>query len=1541
MDQLSHLLPWPAEPLLQGSQSSEDDIWTRAALSTSLQLPGLPRRAEPSPWSFEALSALGPSCGGVSLASASFPSAAPAAAVAQSTGAPGAEAGNSGSSSSSGGGSGGSSSSAATDGAAGGAAQAAAKASRSAAQKERNAAAARAKRERQKEERAAVEAELAAIRAENVRLRAENDALQPASEQAALAAAERAQHKAEKHAAAAEERAAAAQRHCTKLADAVRLHEARVVEMRAERRAETRAAGAAAAQHSVAEKVRLQLQDEAVARALQQAEVSGARERAAAEARADAAVAESKRAKSNEASALARASNAEAAQQTAEATARAGRKRARAAVQELRKQSAGEASRTEIAVSGAIRAYAAMVDSSGAPPPGNGCANDPDSGSDSDAGVATTANCTHRRKRIRVQATSTELAFLCRQGKGKRGAFPDAVKLLAAKWASGGASYEQCANMYRDFVQVLAGVSCAEPQDSCFLRAAYFQRKLKQSRLMFMLANAVELAHAERRLSLSGDGASDRDIRKGLREFFVFVAEVARADGTTKPIYVDGALVSFGLTSQAEVDVAMVALARLRHVATVAKEEFARLYPSLLGEVDFLGRSLDIAKISVAHFHHVKADGAASAQKWARLLAAKVKAATRATFSDAEWAALKPEERHIALWVIVTNCTMHNFHLGGKHACKATSQLTVELSEPALESIRDAGFNTTSMEHAPSLSAATHTASKMWSTSESYAFGLAFFFKTHVAIKFPGRPYIAIPRVNGSRFMYQLIAASSFVFMHEQMQSCLGTQIFRNSHSKIVSTMWAQLSSQFILLEARVLEALFAMLFEPLQVMLGSPHSHYSNAGGESSSDTGGAGGGGGGGGGAGDDGVAALEKAVGEKGGAGGEQGIGSYEPFVNFWHGNAGKDGACPPLSAYKLSVDLPQRIELAELAAADDNIAALLAAKLSIDAATTDAAVCLMIDGGTDATPEPESCGIYFHIELFKCAIKMLAEIKRDPSILFRDERPSAKLAAFFPAVAMARLKLWENAAYRVAARDASGAVAAPSRREWLDTQRHLKQAAFDPGSAAQLAEYVDAAASACKVEWEKVMKQGLTGELAEPNRTAWQRDLLAECESHTMLCESGVGATKFARGAMGTGSTCRLKARAQASHSDPWELINRMSDEEQRVLLWTSENLESWIDAEDRADEKKEEEAATARKLKQQEKFIRAAAQEHADAIQLFKMAPWTLDSFADNLRMHKWIYSKVHAMARQMDIIVKGYGHAWLAYKHKRALHLSCSVCGCSLGKTNAEHLEHHLRHALTHGGKPAECPRPRITPKHVPPAMLANQEDNPAHAVIAKAAELAASMAESGEVGQTIGPVFGSDAEAPTIDDSLVDQVIEYTFEAVSTATKGSRKNQKKSQYVYVGIVCEVKAAVSSGVREEVASISGSGGKKKSTKQRGKKAASTDGFASVRVRWTERFEDDVEEGKLTCSKFVCALLFTSRCPHRPPAHSHMLPHSCAQSEWVYLIPDNFGKQRVDGWVCYPKHNTCASGAGADAEDTETKVERMRIDAEVLCQHKPM
>ena len=311
-----------------------------------------------------------------------------------------------------------------------------------------------------------------------------------------------------------------------------------------------------------------------------------------------------------------------------------------------------------------------------------------------------------------------------------------------------------------------------------------------------MVINALELAFAKSRSSLSGDGASDADVRRGIREFFVFVAEVVSADGAAKAIYLDGGLVSLGLSSQVEVDMCITAVSRMQSLAKAAKRLFRKLYPDLVSSAKWLGDGLDLSKVSIAHFHHVKADGAAAAQKWARLLATEVKHATRLTFSDEEWAALKPEVRYKYLWVIVTNCSIHNFHLGGKHLCKATGNITVKRSEAALQSIREAGHATNTMMYTATLSAATHTCSKMFSTSEAYAFGIAAFHKVHVARVFPNRPYFGMPRVNGSRFMYQMIAAGPFVFMRDQMQSTLGSQVFREHHSKIVSTTWAHLTSE-------------------------------------------------------------------------------------------------------------------------------------------------------------------------------------------------------------------------------------------------------------------------------------------------------------------------------------------------------------------------------------------------------------------------------------------------------------------------------------------------------------------------------------------------------------------------------------------------------------------------------------------------------------------------------------------------------------------------------------------------------------------------
>ena len=91
--------------------------------------------------------------------------------------------------------------------------------------------------------------------------------------------------------------------------------------------------------------------------------------------------------------------------------------------------------------------------------------------------------------------------------------------------------------MYAAFVRSMPGGEDISRDD--IPSPKYFQRKLKQARLVFMVINALELAFAKSRASLSGDGASDTDVRRGIREFFVFVAEVVGADGCAKAIYRD------------------------------------------------------------------------------------------------------------------------------------------------------------------------------------------------------------------------------------------------------------------------------------------------------------------------------------------------------------------------------------------------------------------------------------------------------------------------------------------------------------------------------------------------------------------------------------------------------------------------------------------------------------------------------------------------------------------------------------------------------------------------------------------------------------------------------------------------------------------------------------------------------------------------------------------------------------------------------------------------------------------------------------------
>ena len=55
-----------------------------------------------------------------------------------------------------------------------------------------------------------------------------------------------------------------------------------------------------------------------------------------------------------------------------------------------------------------------------------------------------------------------------------------------------------------------------------------------------------------------------------------------------------------------------------------------------------------------------------------------------------------------------------------------------------------------------------------------------------------------------------------------------------------------------------------------------------------------------------------------------------------------------------------------------------------------------------------------------------------------------------------------------------------------------------------------------------------------------------------------------------------------------------------------------------------------------------------------------------------------------------------------------------------------------------------------------------------------------------------------------------------------------------------------------------------------------------------------------------------------------------------------MIPEYFGKQRVDGWVCYAPHTVATvsnSAAACLSLDVETKLEEKRVEAEFLCPYR--
>lgn len=280
-------------------------------------------------------------------------------------------------------------------------------------------------------------------------------------------------------------------------------------------------------------------------------------------------------------------------------------------------------------------------------------------------------------------------------------------------------------------------------------------KKAKQARIVGILMNGIDIASAKEHVSVSGDGTTDHEIMSGMQEFFSNIHEIIDDEGKQKTICLDGFLKSLGLSSEAEAETCHKILALMRDVFQKAKDKFAKDYPGMVGVAKYLGSATLVEDISLAFYKHFKSDGAASAQKWARLMGERKKKDIYDRFSAEELDQLDPQKQAMLFWYVVTNCTMHNFNLGGTHGKKAAREVTAEKLKGAVERLKEEGHTVTHFNYCPLVSQMLHTSSKYFSTSEGYAFGKAHAHKIYHKQKHADEPYTPFERTGGGRFMDQ------------------------------------------------------------------------------------------------------------------------------------------------------------------------------------------------------------------------------------------------------------------------------------------------------------------------------------------------------------------------------------------------------------------------------------------------------------------------------------------------------------------------------------------------------------------------------------------------------------------------------------------------------------------------------------------------------------------------------------------------------------------------------------------------------------------
>ena len=301
--------------------------------------------------------------------------------------------------------------------------------------------------------------------------------------------------------------------------------------------------------------------------------------------------------------------------------------------------------------------------------------------------------------------------------------FPLLVRQIAMQMMSMDLSYETAAAVYRIIVCALA----PDMDDRHFPPASFFQTYLKQSRIVHLLMNAVDIATARDWLSFAGDGTSDHDVLLGVQELFASVFKIQTVTGVVKDIALGGYAKSLGLTADEEAEGSKAMLALLRFVLTSAKSLFKILHPKAAVTAAHLGAAVDPTNIGLKFVKLLHADGAASAQKWARLMADVKREELNEQYAG-DLDTLTPSQRARLFWCVVTNCIMHDLALGATWARKAAAQVTAEESKGAVEAVRAAGHASDSFSHAANLGQCLHTLKKYLSRSEGYCFGKAAAF---------------------------------------------------------------------------------------------------------------------------------------------------------------------------------------------------------------------------------------------------------------------------------------------------------------------------------------------------------------------------------------------------------------------------------------------------------------------------------------------------------------------------------------------------------------------------------------------------------------------------------------------------------------------------------------------------------------------------------------------------------------------------------------------------------------------------------------------